>query len=169
VVHDRQLPALAHVSGVRKALAHHVDQLDTAVHVKALVTVGRKAHVAWPQCHALGDRHRFLAGGLHVKRDAALALNLPHALVEYAIQEHPAQRDLQFSGVKVGVPRALCLVIIVEDSHEAGTQVFNVTGPRVDRRFVDAARRRKVEVTEVRFFTRAGGWVRDMQSRFLIH
>ncbi len=39
VVHDRQLPALAHVARVGQALAHHVDQAHAAVHVQRLVAI----------------------------------------------------------------------------------------------------------------------------------
>ena len=61
VIHDRQLAALAHVARVRQALAHHVDELHAAVHVQALVAIGRETHVARAQRHALRDRYGFFA------------------------------------------------------------------------------------------------------------
>ncbi len=120
VVHDRQLPALAHVARVRQALAHHVHELHAAVHVQPLVAIRRETHVARTQRHALRDRHSFLAECFHVKGDAALALDLPHALVEYAVEHHPAQSDLQLARIEIGRPGAYGLVFVIEDTNETG-------------------------------------------------
>ena len=46
------------------------------------LTVGRKEHVTGTQSHALRNRNRFLAGGLHIERDASLALHALHPVIE---------------------------------------------------------------------------------------
>ena len=137
VIHDRQLPALTHVSCVRQALAHHVDELHTPIHVEALVTVGREAHVTCAQRHALGDRNGLLAACLHVKGDTSLPLDLPHAVVEGAIQEHPAQRDLKLRRIKSRIPGPLRLVVVINYAHEPAAQELDVACPGADRRLVD--------------------------------
>ena len=46
VIHDWQLTAFTHVTGIRKALTHHVYQFRAAIHEQALVAIRRKAHVS---------------------------------------------------------------------------------------------------------------------------
>ena len=62
VIHDRELAALAHVTRVRQALAHHVDKLRAAIKIEPLVAVRREAHVSRLQGHGLCDRHGLFAG-----------------------------------------------------------------------------------------------------------
>ncbi len=45
VIHDGHLPTLAHVPGVRQALAHEIDQAAPPHDLQTLHPVGRKQHV----------------------------------------------------------------------------------------------------------------------------
>jgi hypothetical protein len=73
--------------------------------------------------------------------DTALALDLPHAAVEHAVQHHPAKGDLQLARVEVGCPGAYGLVVVVEYTDEAGTQELDIARTRVYRWFVHFTRR----------------------------
>jgi hypothetical protein len=70
---------------------------------------------------------------------ASSPLDLPESIVEYPVQQHPAQADLQFFGIEVGVPFALGPVIVVEHTDEVEAQVFDILRSGVDRWFLDGA------------------------------
>ncbi len=169
VIHDRQLPALAHVACVGQALAHHVDELDAAIQEQPLVAVRREAHVPGTQRHALRDRHGLFAARLHVKRNSSLPLDCPHPIVEGTGQHHPAQRDLQLLRIEVRVPRSLCRVVVVEHAHQLVAQEFDVARARTNRRLVDAACRRQCQVAEIRVVTGSSGRPWYLQSRLFDH
>jgi len=158
------LPALAHVLGVRQTLAHHVNEFHAAIHIKALISIRRETHVTRPQCHALSDGNGFFAQRLHVKRNAPLPLDLPHALIENAVQHHPAQTHLQFCRIKIGVPQAFRHMVVVQHANQAAAQMLDVTRTGIRRRLIHATGGRKIQITEVGFFARSSGWPRNLQS-----
>ena len=131
VIHHRQLPALAHVLGVRQQLAHQVDEAAAARDLQALVAIGRKQHVARAHRHALRHRHRFLAGGLDVERDLSLALRAVHAIVEHARQQHVAQAQLQIGGREMRVPGADRAMLVVEHADHVLRQRFGCGQRRI--------------------------------------
>ena len=119
MIHDRQLPALAHVARVREQLAHELDQRLAAHHVDALLAIGRKQHVAGLQRHGLRHAHGLLAEAAHIEGDLSLALRALHAVVEDAREQHVAQADLQVFGLEARIPLAHGFVLVVEHAHQA--------------------------------------------------
>ena len=141
VVHDRQLPALAHVARVGQQLAHELDDGLATNQVCALLAVRREQHVAGLQRHGLRHGHRFLAEGAHVEGDLSLALRALHAVVEDARVQHVAQPDLQVFVFEARIPRTHGLVFVVEHAHQAGGAIFHVTRAGADLRPGDRCRR----------------------------
>jgi hypothetical protein len=80
------------------------------------------------------------------------------------VEEHPAQRDLQLRRIQVGVPWANRMVLLIEDSNQPAAEVFDVARSRTDRRLVDTAGVRQIEVTEVGLVAGPGRRPRNMQS-----
>jgi len=141
VIHDRQLPSLAHVACVREQLAHHIHERDPADDVQPLVAVGRKQHVARTQRHARGNRYRLLTERAHVERDFAGPLRALHAIVEQAREDHVAQADLQILGIETRMPGTHRLAVVVEHTHEFHGEGFHVARARVDFGARDRSRR----------------------------
>ncbi len=169
VIHDRQLPSLAHVAGVGQELAHEIEQRDAAHNLHTLIAVGREQHVARAQRHALRHRHRFLSRGANVKGNLAGALHALHAIVENARQQHVAQAHLQLARVKMRIPRTDCLAGIVEHPHQVDRQRHHVARARIDFRARHGARGRELHVTEVRGLAGAGRNAGQVQTRLFAH
>ncbi len=104
MVHDRKLSAAAHVAGIGQQLAHQIDQPLAAHHLQTLVAIRRKQHVAGFQRHAGGDRDGFLARGLHIKGELALALVPHHPIIEQPRQQHVPQAQAELIGREVRIP-----------------------------------------------------------------
>ena len=153
VIHHGQLPALAHVARVRQQLVHQRHQRLTTHHLQALVAIAGKQHVVRLKRHGGSHRHRFLAGALHVERDAALPLRLLHALIEQPRQQHMPQAHLQFGGFEVRVPRTHRPVFVVEHTHHLRGQVHGGRRHRIEASARvgprDSTGGRKTQVTEV--------------------
>jgi hypothetical protein len=107
----------------------------------SLVPRYRNSPVLRYKRHALCNGHRLLALRFHVKADAALALDLPKTIVEYARQQHPAESDLQLFRAEVGIPFAFGMMIVVEYTNEIRAEILDVAGTGVDGWLVNAAGR----------------------------
>jgi hypothetical protein len=149
VVHDGQLPALAHVARVREQLAHEVEHRPPAREIEPLVAVRGEQHVRGAQRHRHRDRHRLLAVRAHVEGDLSGTLDALHAVVEYARQQHVAQRDLQLGRLQVRMPRPDGAVLVVEHAHEAFREVADLAGGCADVRARDLARGRELQIAEI--------------------
>jgi hypothetical protein len=149
VVHDRQLPALAHVARVRQQLAHELDDGFAAHQVGALLAVRREQHVARLQRHGLRHRHGFLAEGAHIEGDLSLALGALHAVVEDAGVQHVPQADLQVFVVEPRIPGTDGLVLVVEHADQSGGAFLHLARTRVDVGLGDRSRGRQLDVRKV--------------------
>ena len=95
-----------------------------------------------------GDRHRLLAGALHVEAGLALALRAEHAVVEGARQHHAAQHALDALDRQARVPRADRLALGIEHADQAERQIAQRRRVRVDRGTGHAARLGEDHVVE---------------------
>ena len=169
VIHDGQLPALAHVARVRQQLAHQVHERPPADHVEPLVAVRREQHVPGTQRHRLRDRDGFLAERAHVERDLSLALRALHAIVEHPREQHVLEADLQVRRIQVRMPGPDRAVLVVEHAHELGREVADVANARVDVRARHGAGRRRLEIAEIGFLARPGVRLGRVQARSTGH
>ena len=78
-------------------------------------------------------------------------------------QKHVAQAHLQFRGIEMRVPRTDRTVLVVEHPHHLHGEVADVAHPRVDVRTAHRARRRGLEIAEVRLLAGPGMVLRDVQ------
>ena len=163
VIHDRHLPALAHVVRVRQTLAHQVDDIAPARDLQSLRAIRRKEHVGGSQRHRLCDGHRFLAGGLHVERNAPLALHSLHAFVVGARHHHVTQADMQIGRVQMRIPGADRAMLVVEHAYQSGRQWQDVGQRRIRIRSRHGAGRGQCNVTEIRGVARPRRRMRNMQ------
>ncbi len=164
VIHDRQLPALAHVARVRQQLAHQFYDGLAAHHVDALLAIRRKQHVAGQQRHGLRHRDRLLAEGTHVEGNLSLALRALHAVVEDAREQHVAQPHLQVLVFEPRIPGTHGFMFVIEYAHQPDGALFHVTRAGGNLRPGDAAGGRELDIGKVRFVARPGGRLRDVKS-----
>ena len=126
MIHNGHLPAFAHVVSVRQTLTHELDEVTAAHHVQALLTIRGKQHVPRLQGHALRHRNRLFAGGLDIKGDAPLPLDLLHAVVEQTCQQHVAQGHLQLRCFQVRIPGPDRPVLLIQYAHHLQGEVLDV-------------------------------------------
>ncbi len=134
VIHDGHLPPLARVAGVGQALAHQLDEVVTTGDVGTLVAVGGKQHVIGAQRHGLGHRDSLFAERADIEGYPALPLDVLHALIEQAREQHMPQADLQFLWLQVWIPRADGHVILIQHPDHPGGQELDLRQRRRDIR-----------------------------------
>ncbi len=133
MIHHGELAAPAHVAGVGQQLTHEIDQPLAAHDLETLIAICRKQHVTGLKGHAGGDRHRFLAGGLHIESELALALETHHAIIEQAREQHIPQAESQILGRDMRIPRTDGAMRVVEHANQPGRESSRVTPGNVAR------------------------------------
>ena len=115
--------------------------------------------------HAGSHRDRFFAGGLDIEGDPALALDLLHAVIEQARQQHVPQPNLQLLGLQVRIPGAYRALIVPEHAYHLHRELLDVARGCGHIRTLHRAGRGDANVTEVRLLPGPGQWGRNMQAR----
>ena len=139
-IHDRQLASFERVVLVGKKLADHVHHRGVfARQQKALLAVGRKAHIAFAQGHRVGGGDRLFAQTLHVERDLFLSLRNHHACIKGSGFHHGPQAVAHPVDVQIRYPGSERLSVFVEHPYQRERQVAGLRGCGFHRRASHAA------------------------------